>query len=227
MVRTVLTAALALATAALAQAHFVFVVPDAKNPAKVVIVFSEDLEVDEAVPAERLAGLKLTGRFEGGKTAPVECKAGKSCLTGELGLVNPQVVFGTHALGVMQKGDAKPFLLAYHAKAVFAGADPKHALLGEKLAPAELIPEAADGKVRFQFVAGGKPVADAVVTVIKPEGGKAKATTDKDGRTEAFPAKGRYGAWARHTVAGAGEHGGKKYDEARHFATLVLDLPAK
>jgi hypothetical protein len=176
MVRTVLTAALALTTAALAHAHFVFVVPDAKNPAKVMVVFSEDLEIDEAVPAERLNGLKLTGRFEGGKEAPVECKAGKSCLTAELGLVNPQAVFGTHTLGVMQKGDAKPFLLAYHAKAVFAGADPKHALLGAKLAPAELIPEAADGKVRFRFVAGGKPVADAVVTVIKPEGGKATAT---------------------------------------------------
>lgn len=227
MFRAAIAAVAALGALTAAQAHFVFVVPDAKDPSKVIVVFSEDLEVDEAIPAERLKGLKLTGRFDGGKEAPVECKPGKSCLTGELGLVNPQVVFGTHTLGVMQKGDAKPYLLAYHPKSVFAGADPKHTTLGEKVAVVELVPVVSGSDVKFQFLAAGKPVADVEVTVIKPEGGKAKAKTDKDGLTQAFPAKGRYGAWAKHTDAKPGEHGGKKYDEARHYATLVADLSAK
>lgn len=227
MFRAVLTAVAALGALTAVQAHFVFVVPDAKDPSKVVVVFSDDLEIDENIPANRLKGLNLTGRFEGGKQAPVECKPGKSCLTGELGLVNPQCVYGTHIFGVMQKGDAKPYLLAYHPKAVFAGADSKHITLGEKVAPVELVPVVSGSDVKFQFLAAGKPVADVEVTVIKPEGGKAKAKTDKDGLTSAFPAKGRYGAWAKHTDAKPGENGGKKYDEARHYATLVVAFPEK
>jgi uncharacterized GH25 family protein len=99
--------------------------------------------------------------------------------------------------------------------------------VGEKAVPVELVPVVSGSDVKFQFLAAGKPVADVELTVIKPEGGKAKAKTDKDGLTQAFPAKGRYGAWAKHTDAKAGEHDGKKYDEARRYATLVADLSAK
>jgi uncharacterized GH25 family protein len=210
-----------------AHAHFVFIVPDVKNPAKVLVVFSDDLDVDDNIPASRLRGLKLTGRFEGGKEAPVECKEGKSCLKGELGLVNPQCVFGTHTLGVMQKGEGKPYLLTYHPKAVFAGADPKHMTLGEKVAPVELVPFVAGSEVKFQFLAAGKPVAEVEVTVIKPDGAKEKLKTDKDGFTSAVPAKGQYGAWARHFESKSGEHNGKAYEEIRHYATLVVDLEGK
>jgi hypothetical protein len=51
------------------------------------------------------------------------------------------------------------------------------------------------------------------------------AVVAKDGYTQAYPAKGRYGAWARDTVAKQGEFGGKKYDETRHYATLVVEFP--
>jgi uncharacterized GH25 family protein len=221
--RRFLLALLALAATTLAaSAHFVFVLP-AKDGKAVTVVFSEELEVDEAIPAERLKGLKLTGRFDGGKEAPVECKPGKSCLTGELGQVGAQCVYGTLAFGVMQKGDSKPYLLAYHPKAVLAGVDPKNTTLGEKVVPIELVPVVIGTEVKFKLLAVGKPVADSEVTVLTPDGGKKKVKTDKDGLTQAFPAKGRYGAWAKHTDAKAGEHDGKKYDEARHYATLVFD----
>jgi uncharacterized GH25 family protein len=226
MARSLLAVGVVAVLAAAAEAHFVFVVPDAQSPNKLTVVFSEDLEVDENVPADRLKGLTLTGRFAGGKTAPVDLKPGKSCLTGELGLVEPQAAFGTLAFGVMEpkkKGDTKPYLLAYHPKAVLAGCDPALAVVG-KVAPVELIPVAAGGEVKFKLVAGDAPVADAEVTVLTPDGGKKKAKTDAAGLTPGYPAKGRYGAWAKHVVATPGEHGGKKYSEARHYATLVADL---
>jgi uncharacterized GH25 family protein len=226
MRRIVLSLLAVAATAAAASAHFVFVLP-AKDGKSVTVVLSEELEVDEAIPAERLKGLTLTGRFDGGKEAPVECKPGKCCLTGDLGLVGPQCVYGTLAFGVMQKGDAKPYLLAYHPKAVFAGADPKLLTLGEKAAPAELVPVVTGAEVKFRLLATGKPVADAELTVLTPDGGKKKAKTDTDGLTAAYPATGRYGAWAKVVDAKPGEHGGKKYDEARHYATLVFDPPGK
>ncbi|MBX9623415.1 MAG: DUF4198 domain-containing protein [Gemmataceae bacterium] len=224
MLRACLVVGGLLAAGLAADAHFVFVVPAAGDPSKVVVVFSEDLEVDENVPADRLKGLKLTGRFEGGKEAPVELKPGKSCLAGEVGLAGPRCVHGTLVFGVTQKGKDRPFLLAYHPKAVYPGADPKAVALGDKVA-AELVPVVAGREVRFRLLGGGKPVAGADVTVLRPDGGKGKAKTDADGLTPAYPAAGRYGAWARHVIPGAGEHDGKKYEEARHYATLVVDLP--
>ena len=70
--------------------------------------------------------------------------------------------------------------------------------------PAELLPVVEGEKMRFRLVAAGKPVADAEVTVLKPDGTSAKSKTEKDGLTEAVTGTGRFGAWARHVVAGTG-----------------------
>lgn len=219
-------AALLLALAALtAQAHFVFVVPDAKDPAKALVVFSDDLDPDENVGVEKLTTLKLTCRDASGKDVAVEHKAGKHELTAVLPGSGPRVVFGTLNYGVMQKGDTKPYLLAYHPKAVVGAVAADKVTVGEKLLPVEIVPVVTGSEVKFRFLSAGKPVADVEMTVMKPDGGKAKPKTNKDGFTEAYPAKGRYGAWAKDTVAAPGEFGGKKYDEARHYATLVTEFP--
>lgn len=224
MVRIIL-AATALAFAAVsADAHFVFVVP-AKDAKSVRVVFSEDTEPDENVDIGKVAGLKLTGRFAGGKDAPVECKADKHSLTAELGRADPQCVYGTVTYGLMSRKDAKPTLLVYHPKAVFAGCDPKAAVVGETAL--EVVPATDAGKTRFRLLAQGKPVADAEGSVLLPDGKKEKVTTDKDGYTPAFDQSGRYAVWLRHVEAKAGEHDGKKYEEVRHYATLVADAPAK
>ncbi len=221
-------AAILFAAAALtAHAHFVFIVPDPKDPAKAVIVFSDDLDTDENVGTEKLATLKLTSRDAAGAEGAVEHKANKHDLTAKVPGSGPRVVYGTLHYGVMQKGDAKPYLLAYHPKAVVGAVAADKLVLGEKVLPVELVPVAAGADVKFKFISGGKPVADAEVTVIKPDGGKDKAKTDKDGLTQAYPAQGRYGAWAKDVVAKPGEQGGKKFDEARHYATLVTEFPAK
>ncbi len=224
-----LGAAAVLAAATLtAHAHFVFVVPDSKDPAKAVVVFSDDLEPDEAVGVEKLMTLKLTCRDGAGKDVAVEHKAGKHELTATLPGSGPRLVFGSLNYGVMQKGDAKPYLLAYHPKAVVGAVPADKLVLGEKVLPVEIVPVVTGSDVKFKFLSAGKPLAGVEVTVIKTVGGKkAKSTTDKDGLTEAYPAKGVYGAWAKDTVAKPGEFGGKKYDEARHYATLVREFPAK
>ena len=224
MLRTFGAAAL-LATAALtAHAHFVFVVPDPKDPAKAVVVFSEDLEPDENVTMDKVSGLKLTCRDSSGKETAVAHKAGKHELTATIPGTGPRLVFGTVHYGVLQKGDAKPYLLAYHPKAIIGAVPADKVIIGEKVLPVELVPVVSGADVRFRFLAAGKPVADAEVTVLKPDGGKTKAKTNVDGLTEPFAEKGRYGAWAKTVVAGPGEHGGKKYDEIRHYATLVTEF---
>lgn len=228
MLRTLAALALLAAATLTARAHFVFVVPDAKDPAKALVVFSEDLEPDEQVTMDKIVGLKLTCRNAAGKEVAVEHKAAKHEMTAALPGSGPRVVFGSVNYGVMQKGDAKPYLLAYHPKAVVGAVPADKLVVGEKALPVEIVPVVSGSEVKFKFLSGGKPTAGVDVTVIKTVGGKkAKSTTDKDGLTEAYPAKGRYGAWGKDTVAKPGELDGKKYDEARHYATLVVDFPEK
>jgi hypothetical protein len=81
--------------------------------------------------------------------------------------------------------------------------------------------------VKFQFLVGGKPAADADGSVTLPDGKKEKVKTDKDGFTAAFDATGRYAVYLKSVEAKAGEHDGKKYEQVTHYATLVADTPAK
>ena len=61
----------------------------------------------------------------------------------------------------------------------------------------ELIPQGKPGAMTLKLVARGKPVPEAEVTVILPDGNEKLVKTDKAGQTEVFPMTGRYGAWAR------------------------------
>jgi hypothetical protein len=79
--------------------------------------------------------------------------------------------------------------------------------------------------VRFLVEAAGRPVADADVTVILPDGGQEKVKTGPDGLSPAFAASGRYGAWARYVEHVAGEHAGKPYAQVRHYPTIVCTIP--
>ncbi|MGL6096020.1 MAG: Kelch repeat-containing protein, partial [Fimbriiglobus sp.] len=45
---------------------------------------------------------------------------------------------------------------------------------------------------------------------------------DTDGNTAGFAGAGRFAVFAKHTEPKAGEHDGKKYEEVRHYATLVV-----
>ena len=222
MVRTLGSLAVLTLAALTARAHFVFIVPDAKDPAKAVVVFGEELEPDEAVTMEKVAGLKLKVRGADGKAADATFTKGNHSFAEAVPGGGPRVVAGSVNYGVMQKGDAKPFLLVYHPKAVVGGVPADG---GAAAGPAELVPTVAAGKVKFRLLAGGKPVADAEATVLLPGGEKEKAKTDKDGYTKEFAGAGRYGVWARYVEAKAGELDGKKYEEVRHYPTLVLDVP--
>jgi len=213
---------LAALIAGMAQAHFVFVLPS-KDATTAEIVMSDDLEVDEAIDGKKLAGSKFFVRGADGKDTAVETEQDKHSLKAKLPGSGPCVVFGTANWGVMQKGDSKPYLLAYHPKAILGNVPDAKTAVGEML-PAELFAIRDGGKVSFKLVAGGKPVPEAEINVMKPDNTRAKLKSNKDGMTEAVEGKGRFGAWAKHVEAKSGELGGKKYEEVRNYATLVIDI---
>ena len=156
------------------------------------------------------------------KETAVASTKGADFLAAAVGGKGDRVIYGSIDYGVMQKGDSKPFLLKYHAKAV-VGSAAKATKVGDAL-PVEFITVFEGDKFKFQFLGKGKPIADAEVTVILPDGKGQKVKTDKDGFTTPYDAKGRYGAWTRYFETTAGELEGKKYEEVRHYATVVVDF---
>lgn len=220
MRRFILTLALALLCVTAATAHFVFVVPEADGKG-VKVVFSDSLAPDDAVDIGKIARTTLTARDAAGKSTAVKLTKGEHAYT--VKLASPAVVIeGTTEYGVLAKGGAKPYQLRYHPRAILdiAAYTPDK----EKPAVFEVVPSMKGGDVRFQVLAAGKPVADNEVNLMLPGDEKKKVKTDKDGYTESFKQKGRFGLWTRHTEAKDGEVGGKKYEETRHYATLVVDV---
>lgn len=213
---------LGLFAVSIAQGHFPFIVPDSTGTAAKV-VFSDSLEPDMNVNIEKLANTKLTLRDGGGKESPVEWKKGEGFYAVNVPGTGTRVVYGITEYGVLQKGDAKPFRLTYYPKAVFGMATDTAATVGEKL-PLEIAAVGGGGKVKFQVMRAGKPLADSEVSVMVPNSSKKDVKTNKDGFTPEFDAPGRYAVSAKLIEAKPGEHAGKKYDEARHYATLVCDI---
>jgi hypothetical protein len=213
-------AVVGLFAVAVAHAHFPFIVPDGKGESAKV-VFSDNLEPDTAVNIEKIGNTKLTLRDAAGKDSALEWKKGDGFYAVNLPGRGDRVVYGVTDYGVLQKGDDKPFKLAYFPKAVIG--NPSAKPIGEKYA-LEVAAEAGSGKVRFRVLAAGKPVADSETTVLLPGGEKKAVKTDKEGYTPGFEGAGRYAVYARQVEVKEGEHAGKKYSEIRNYATLVCDV---
>ena len=220
MLRQLLTTLVVAAAPALAAAHMVYVVPSADGKG-LTVVFSDTLAADPNVAIDKVAGLKLTARFEGGKESPVELVKGDHKLTADAA-PGARLLYGTVNYGFSSRAE-KPSLIVYHAKAVAAGVTGAGATVGDKAA-LEVVPVTAGGRTRFQLLAKGKPVPDAEGTVTLPDGKKEKLKTDKAGFTVPFEATGRVSAYLLHVETTAGEHEGKKYEQTRHYATVVVDV---
>jgi uncharacterized GH25 family protein len=216
-----------LVTASAAWAHFPFLVPD--GPSKGKAVFSDNLKPDKDVPVDRIANTKLVIIADGKATDLVwALDKATNCYTFEVPGAGPRIVVGTTDYGVLQRGDSKPFLLHYYPKAVFDDLpSPEQATAGDRV-PLELVPVVAGGKLRFKALAGGKPLAKTNVSVLVPGETKGRdVTTDDAGLTPEFDKPGTYGAQVRQVEAKAGDRDGKKYEEVRHYATLVVTMGGK
>jgi uncharacterized GH25 family protein len=212
--------AVGLLAIAVAQAHFPFIVPDADgNSAKVV--FSDTLEPDANVNIEKLAATKMFLRDSSGKDIPLDWTKGESFYSVKFPGSGPRTAFGVTEYGVLQKGDSKPFRLVYLPKALIGGIPEK--AIGEPM-KVEIVPVRSGPKTRFQVLQAGKPMVGVEVTVFVPESEMKMSKTDKEGFTPGYDPKRRYGVYARVTEAKAGEHSGKKYEETRYYATLVMDV---
>ena len=207
------------AAACAAQAHFTFVVPDATG-ATVRIIMSETLNPDPQIDIGLIGGSDLLVRDAENREAPLSLTRTGEVFTAPLPGSGTRVVHGLTDLGVMNRG--KAHVLLYYPKAIVGYAFDSKTKVGG-MAVVEIVPVGRAGDMTLQLLAHGKPHGNAEITVILPDGTSKVVRTDEHGRTEKFTATGRYGAWARFWEETAGERDGTRYEQVRHYATLVFD----
>ncbi|MEZ6142710.1 MAG: hypothetical protein R3B84_19280 [Zavarzinella sp.] len=193
--------------------HFLYIVPKEKE---IQVIFSDSLEPDENVPIEKIAKFGLM-QFENGKSVAVALKKKEHHLSAEP--TAPGILHGSVTYGVLKRGEGKPFLLQYHAKAIIGKQKPA---IGKSV-PVEINWMRDKSGSQLQFLAAGEPVKGVEITV-KHSGDKSdKFTTDDKGYTPVFAATGMIAAWGKVSTAKTGELEGMKYEEQRDYATLVVN----
>jgi uncharacterized GH25 family protein len=212
-----------------ARAHFIWIVPDKVGDSSTArVFFSDNLKPDKPEFLAKIAKAELFLRNAAGQHEALKWTEGKDAYEIALPGKGPHVVGGVCHFGVVER-DGATFLLHDYPKAVVGTPAKDHrasimkALDGMAL---QIVPLATSGV--FQVVWQGKPLPEAEVVVLVP--GKEKPTelkTDKEGAFTLPTGKGGlYGVRARYVEDKPGEEDGKKYTEVRHYATLVLELPA-
>lgn len=212
------------AAATSSLAHFPFIVPDAGG-ATARLIMSETLKPDSEVGIEILKGASLRIRSADGAETPLTFSQGEQWMTMALPGEGTRVVHGLADLGYMQRGPSRPHRLIYHPKTIVGDAFGAGTTLSN--VPVELVPVRAGEGFKLRLLIGGAAApADQEVRVIDPQGVEKDYKTDSEGLVGPITEAGRYGAWARYWIDEAGEIDGKKYEQVRHYATLVMDLPA-
>jgi N-acetylneuraminic acid mutarotase len=205
---------LPLGLATIANAHFVWVVPQSGGTAAQVFI-SETLSPTDEVDAGLIAGARLSVRDAQGHETPLPLSKGDHAFGTPLAGGGTRVIHGVADLGRMQLGQEKPYLLLYYPKTVVGDAfDPKTVVGGET--PVEIVPVGKPGELRLKLLAHGKPQQQNEVTILLPDGSQKKLKTDESGLTDVLTQTGRYGAWARYWEG-----------ETHNYATLVVDVPGR
>lgn len=230
----VLSAALGLAFAPPLHAHFIWLLPPEKSEPAVRMIFSENTQPDRPALLQKIAQTELTVRAAAGKTTSIKHEMAKDAWQASLPVKGFHEVVGVCRYGVVQHVESEPFLLNYYAKTFLGLDDWSHppALFGsawDKL-PLEIVPVLPKKRQpQLRVLWQGKPLADAKVVLQVPGSEDAvEVKTDKDGIFPLTEPKkgGLYGIRVGHKEDRKGEFDGKKYQEVRHYSTLVLAIPA-
>jgi len=225
MRRLLFTSFALLISNTVASAHFVFLVPDSDSVVKAI--FSDSLSPDKNVSIDKIDNSKVWSVDETGKATELKWTIDKDggFYKIEVPGTGTRMVAVNTDYGILQRGDSKPFWLNYYSKTLVGGAPSgDKASLGGKV-PVEIVPLVEGGKIRFVARVNGKPAPKLEVSVTVPGAEKAETlTTDEKGTTQSFDKPGRYAVRFRHVETKSGEEKGKKYDEVRSYATLIVDL---
>jgi len=198
-----------------ASAQFLYLRPDATAAGTFSLVFHSTPLTDSATPAKSSEIGTVTAISEGGKRTQVTVESGDKSVTVKTAA---DTLFMSADFGVSNRGEGHLVLLRYHAKVQPTG--------GEAVGlPLELTPKAVARGVAFVAAVGGKPLANATVTVHEPGAAEPRiVTTDADGLTPTYTKAGRYAARVGRFEKKKGELEGKAYTGIWEYSTLVTDV---
>lgn len=216
-----------LAAATTAAAHFAYILPSADR-SKIQVVFSDFLAPDTNASIDKIAATTLFTVDANGKQTGLKWTKGEHALLADLTSKDVVVIGGVTDYGFHQSKHTqnKAVWLKYYPKAIVGDVLAAEKLrLGDKV-PLEIIAVVRDGKLGFQALLKGKPLAGAEFGILAPGAEKSEKTkTEADGTIKArFDKAGKYGVRVAHIEPASGEINGKKYEEIRHYATLVVEF---
>jgi uncharacterized GH25 family protein len=216
-----------------AQAHFVWIDarPGADGKLRPEVYFGETPAPGEADLLDRVAQTKAWLRSAGGTRTVVELQksadAERPAWLGQQPLAGPSSLEADCLYGVFSRGP-KPLLLHYYAKHLSNLDDANwQQLCRADALELDLVPQKTATGLTLTALWQGQPAPGAEVVVNLPGSDEPqKMTTDAQGRVAlALPSQGRLSARVRLLEADRkGEHQGKTYDGALHYATLTMEL---
>src|ERR1700733_8790107 len=129
--RRLLDVFLLLSFATIASANFVFGVLQ-PGGASAQVILSEDLKPSEQVDVGLIGGAKLKLRDDQGRETPLPLVKENHTFVTQLPGTGTWLIHGVADLGLMQQGQAKPYLLLYFTKTIVGDAfDPKAVVAGD------------------------------------------------------------------------------------------------
>ena len=207
-----------LAVPALARAHWIWIYPDSADATKAIVVFSDTLAPDENPKIlDKLANMKLWLRTADGDKEAAWTRGDKQY---NLTIPAPTAtVGGINEYGVVQKGNAKPFRLIQCTRLSIGD----EAKAWDRL-PIQLLATKSGDKIRITVHCKEKAVPAGVDIVMHgQEHDDVKLKTDDKGSAEFSPkGTGLVAFSSPYTLPEGGEYNGKKYEETRYSAALVI-----
>lgn len=220
-----MTLAFLAAAPGTASAHFLWIVAGAHSPdGKVHVYFAESASPDDPDLLERVGSPSVWSKG-GEKAASLKATKGEESLVADPGDVKAPIWGLSHSYGVISRG-GETFALKYHAKCLTSTKPADWAATaGADSLPLEIVPRFEDGKIVAKALWRGKPSAEGDFSVSFDGSDEIKGQTDKNGEFSfVLPAGKLASVRVRHVENSAGEADGKKYDSARHYATLTFAL---
>ncbi len=221
MKRLVGAVVLMLAVTVTARAHFLFIVPPARESRTAQVVFSDSTKPDSEKLLAKIGHATFQVVDDRGKVTSVKARNNGKTLDIEVPGKGPAEVIGQCIYGVVDRGK-EPFLLEYYGQADLDGS--RWLLKGlpkEVKQPLQILID--DGpRVKARVLWQGKPLVGAEVVQVSEKPVTMK--TDDKGEVKVNVDQWPVVLRARQIEEKKGTHGGKKYSSVRRNATLVFNL---
>jgi len=211
-----------------AQAHFLWLDLQPAEGKQAKLYFSEEPEPGEANLIGKAVATKVWLRKADGTTQQVKLTDGQgeeAALVVDGSTDSASSLEGSWDYGVYQR--AGGLLLQYYAKSLPGGWNEHPELARSETLKLDVVPSIQGKKLAVQVLYGGQPAADSEVVFVDPAGEHLDLKTDAEGRAQVDATGGRWGVRAAYIESDkAGQRDGKKFSQAWHYSTLVLNVPA-